>query len=362
VNGAVATLAGLVNVTGSNTFNNSLANLTGNYICANNTVTISSATANFGSSGLVSPSVLNLNGTLGGTNTVTILNLMNWTGGTMSGSGRTIIRPGAILNAPIPSGATLDSRTLDNGGTVLWSGTGGISMNTGAVITNRPGALFHFQSGGSFGSFAGGNRIDNAGTFRKSVSTGTATIGAGISFNNSGAVEIRSGILALNGTYSSASNALLNCALGGTTPGTNYGQLRVAGRATLNGALSVDLVNGFAPVLNDSFTVLAAGARTGAFANFFYPSNDVRMLLSMTGNSVMIRVVGATIAVSEGKVLLAWIVLPNETYIPQFNSDLDPANWQDLSGVVTTVGDTASILDSVTTTNRFYRVLVVPDG
>ena len=44
--------------------------------------------------------------------------------------------------------------------------------------------------------------------------------------------------LAANGGYTSTTNALLNCALGGTTAGAGYGRLQVAGAVTLNGALN----------------------------------------------------------------------------------------------------------------------------
>jgi hypothetical protein len=65
LSGGTATLAGLVNVTGSNIFANGTANLTGNYFCTNNTMIISGATVNFNGTGTVAPLVLNLNGTLG---------------------------------------------------------------------------------------------------------------------------------------------------------------------------------------------------------------------------------------------------------------------------------------------------------
>ena len=81
-------------------------------------------------------------------------------------------------------------------------------------------------------------------------------------------MDIRSGFLAANGGYVSSSNAVLNCALSGTTPGTNYGQLKVSGSVTLNGTLSVNLTNNYIPTTNDSFTVLSAGTRNGTFANF----------------------------------------------------------------------------------------------
>jgi hypothetical protein len=44
----------------------------------------------------------------------------------------------------------------------------------------------------------------------------------------------------------------------------------------------------------------------------------------------------------------------------EFNPDLAPSNWIALPGDVTAVSNTASKLDPLTLSNRFYRVRVVP--
>jgi hypothetical protein len=297
VSAGIVNLAGPVNIRGSHTFSGGAANFTGNTICTNNTISFSNGgTANFSGTGLVSPAVVNLsNGTLGGTSTVTVNTAMNWSQGSLNDAGRLIIAPGVTLTVsnPIGLGATLNTRTLENGGTILWTGTGDIAINSGAVITNRPGALFHAQNAASLVAFVGGGgRIDNAGTFRKSANSGTTTAGSFVSFNNSGTVDIRSGTLAANGGYASMAGALLNCALGGTTPGAGYGRLQVSGAVTLNGALSVDFNNGFSPTANDAFTVLTAGTRNGAFASFSYPSIVTDLVMSNTPSSVVVRALG----------------------------------------------------------------------
>jgi hypothetical protein len=306
------------------------------------------------------------NSTLGGTGVVTIAGAMNWTSGTMSGSGRTIIPVGATLNAAIPSVAILTSRTLDNGGTVIWTGAGTFSVTVGAVLTNRPGALFQAQNAAILGG--GVARFDNAGTFRKSISSGTTTFANGMNFNNSGTVDIRSGILAANGGYVSSSNALLNCALGGTTAGTNYGQLQVAGTITLNGALSVNLANGFWPALNDSFTVLTAGARNGAFNAFYYPSNQVAMLLSNTPNSAVVRMTALGTpplvflppVLAGSNILLTWKAASNATYRVEFNPDLKASKWNAVPGDVISLGNLATKLEPLTLSNCVYRVRLLP--
>jgi hypothetical protein len=308
--------------------------------------------------------------TLSGTGTVTVATAMNWTGGAMSGGGRTILSPGAMMNLGSALALSLNGRTFENAGTVVWTGTAGLVLTSG-IITNRPGALFQAQNAAqiSFNGSGATNRFDNAGTFRKSVSAGTTTVVSGVSFNNSGTVDIRSGILAANGSYGSSSNAVLNCALGGTTAGTGYGQLQVAGTVFLNGALSVDLVNGFTPALNDAFTVVTAGTRNGTFVNFFYPSNQLVMQVSNTANAVKV-LVGGVIGIPErvlvppqisgSNITLCWGALPNVTYRVEFNSSLDPATWSALPGDVAGADGIACKTDVVTSSNRFYRVRLLP--
>jgi hypothetical protein len=306
--------------------------------------------------------------TLGGTGAVTVASAMNWTAGSMGVGGRTIIPAGATLSIPNPSGVLLNTRTLENAGTVLWTGAGSIALNSSAVITNRAGALFHAQNAASFVANVGVGRIDNVGTFRKSISSGTITVGSGVSFNNFGTMDIRSGKLAANGGYVSSSNALLNCTLGGTVAGTNYGQLQISGTATLNGSLSVDLTNGFSPSLNDSFSVLTAGTRNGTFNNFFYPSNQLLMQLSNTVNSAIVRVSGLVIprptlltpVLSGSNVLVTWTSVSNATYRLEFNPDLALSNWNTVPGDIVGSSNTASKLDTLTPSNRFYRVRILP--
>ena len=65
-----------------------------------------------------------------------------------------------------------------------------------------------------------------------------------------------------------ASNPLevsLTVSLGGLTAGTQFGQLRVAGTATLTGTLNLALANSFRPVATDRFLVVSSGTRTGTF-------------------------------------------------------------------------------------------------
>src|SRR5262249_49628865 len=154
-----------------------------------------------------------------------------------------------------------------------------------------------------------------------------------------------------NGTYASSSNAVLNCALGGTNVGTGYGRLQVAGTVTLNGGLSGDLLPGFLPATNDTFTLLTARTRSGTFPSFSSPANPVTMLLSNALNAVVLRVTDVfpvlqpallTPQLVGSNALLTWTATSNVTYRLESNPDLNPSNWNTLPGDVTTLSNTAS--------------------
>jgi hypothetical protein len=370
VSGAVATLTGLVNLSGTHTFSGGTADLIGNYICTNNTLLINGGTANFSGTGPITPAIVNLTGgTLGGSNLVTVSGALNWSGGNMAGNGRTVIPSGVTLSIANSGLLFITGRTLENGGAALWTGTGSIALSS-AVITNRAGALFHTMSPGSFLFGGGPSRFDNAGTFRKSASTGATTVESNTSFTNYGTVDIRSGLLAANGGYFSSTNALLNCTLAGKTPGTGYGRLQVSGAVTLNGALSVNLTNGFVPSVGDAFAVVTAGTRNGTFASFLFPSNIVSMQLSNSPTSVVVSITDVSAAGFPPMLLppqllgsdlkLTWTAISNASYRVEFNPDPTTSIWSALTGDVTASSSIASKLDALTSSNRFYRVRVLP--
>jgi hypothetical protein len=310
VSAGTANLAGIVNVTGSNLFTGGTANLTGNYTCIGSTLlNIAGGTVNFDSSGTVAPQVLNLNGVLGGANTVTVGSVMNWTGGTMDGSGQTTIGPGATLNIAAFAGyggVGLTTRTLENSGTMVWGG-GNLNMNS-CIITNDVGATFQIQGAAAFNYQGGAPRIDNAGTFLPSP-TGTTAFYS-VAFDNYGAINFGvGGLFLLDGGYLGTSNSVVNYGIDGKTPGTNFAQIQAPGPITLNGTLSVNLTNHYVPTTNDSFTLVSVGTRNGAFGNFTYPSNNVSMVLSNTATSVIVRVTSVALqqsALSAPAGMISW--------------------------------------------------------
>ncbi len=84
--------------------------------------------------------------------------------------------------------------------------------------------------------------------------------------NNSGTLAIQ-GILGVGGNVILNNASLLQIELSGTTPGTQYDQMNVAGTASLDGTLNVASINSFLPSHNDQFEVLTFASRTRRFCH-----------------------------------------------------------------------------------------------
>jgi hypothetical protein len=232
------------------------------------------------------------------------------------GSGNTA---GTIDNE---NGATWDITTGDNPN-LLAVGTGSSFNNAGtfedsatnaAAIVNVPvtnegtinafsGTVFEFASG--YIQSAGTTIVD--GLFQ--VGTGTQLRITGGTVNGTGTIQGNvqntggtfspgdagptTGILTINGPYTQASGGFLSIRLGGTTQGTQYDLLNVNGNVSLNGTLNVNFVNGFTPLVGNSFQVLKYASRTGTFstmtgpaapfltAQYYPPTSDNSLVLSV---------------------------------------------------------------------------------
>lgn len=151
-------------------------------------------------------------GVLGGPGDLTVTDTLTWTDGTMQGSGRTLVN--GRLEISGPARKTLDTRRLENAGQAVWSDAGEILVSNGGIFTNQPSGVFDARSDNQLrqGNGARG-QFTNAGTFRKSAGGQATTVE--VTFDNSGVVDLQTGMLSL---------------LGG---GTDSGAFTVAAGATL---------------------------------------------------------------------------------------------------------------------------------
>jgi hypothetical protein len=270
---------------------------------------VSAGTINFDANVILSSVTLS-GGTLSGVGDVAVQGLLTWTGGTMSGQGQTDANGSLALSGNNNKG--LDGRTLNNAGAAIWSGTGNLSGSNGAVLNNLFGATFDVQGDATFGDTS--TVFNNAGVFFKSMGSGATTINAFV--YNTGSIEVDSGaltvgndfvnagcfspggnnhtaVLTINGNYIQTAQGVLSIDLGGTGGSPQYDQLRVTGTVLLDGTLQVQLINGFSPVLNDSFQVLTftAGSVVGDFATVSLPTLDGGLFLAPTYTSTALSLV-----------------------------------------------------------------------
>jgi hypothetical protein len=94
----------------------------------------------------------------------------------------------------------------------------------------------------------------------------TGTTGVNVDLDNSGTVEADSGMIQFNGSYTETSSASQVIGIGGTAPGSGYGQIQFSD-PIFAGSFNVVLQNGFRPSPGDSFSVLSYPSVTGDFTS-----------------------------------------------------------------------------------------------
>jgi RHS repeat-associated protein len=151
-------------------------------------------------------------GTLLGPGSLHITGSLEWHGGTMAGSGSTVLESGST--ATIGVGAdVLSERSLVNHGTVTMS-SGLFNLELGASITNAG----TFKANSEWGAelFRAGEHgtgsIVNSGTFEKTEGEGKGTVS--LSFENKGTVAADSGVLSFTAGASSSSSSEWHAAEG----------------------------------------------------------------------------------------------------------------------------------------------------
>ena len=145
-----------------------------------------------GASGVVELS----GGTLDGAGSLTVDGSFDWSGGKVQSTG--VLTVNSTLDFSGTSGKFMDGCTITNKGSIRVTGAGALYASNGATITNQVGATFEFQTDADISYTSGDTtHLNNAGTLRKSAGSGATYIGMEV--NNTGTVEVSSGILELKG-------------------------------------------------------------------------------------------------------------------------------------------------------------------
>jgi hypothetical protein len=90
----------------------------------------------------------------------------------------------------------------------------------------------------------------------------------------------------------------LNIGIGGTSPGTSFDQVNVAGRAVLGGTLNINNLPGFTPSLGQSFEIMTFASSTGTFqsVNGLSLGNGLAFDIEYNPTNVTLKVVSASTA------------------------------------------------------------------
>src|SRR6185295_14485948 len=124
-------------------------------------------------------------------------------------------------------------------------------VNNGAVQVSTGSPAVYFGAVSGPGSFPGGGTNIFEGDLSPGASPALITYGGNVVF----------------GTFNT-----LFMEIGGTTRGTQYDALDVAGKLTFDGALNVPLINAFQPQLGNSFNFFDWGSTAGAFTGVTLPA------------------------------------------------------------------------------------------
>ncbi|HVU35716.1 MAG TPA: PEP-CTERM sorting domain-containing protein [Opitutaceae bacterium] len=213
-------------------------------------------------------------GSIGGSGTTLTLGIVansNWGGGslTFSGGGGLAVGNGATLNIT-GTGVTHDfnSTALTNHGNIAWSG-GTLSTGNSGGITNN-GTFTDTASDAIQNAFGGTSGFANSGHYEKD-GFGTTTLG--VTFNNTGTVDVNQGTLTFSGGGSNAAGAPFNVANGAGLEFSN---------GTFNFASGDDIVD------NGGTYKVSGGNVTFAAGNPTLPT------LTLTGGSLAFTSGGAT--------------------------------------------------------------------
>jgi hypothetical protein len=214
-------------------------------------------------------------GGLTGAGALAVGNALTWSGGTMSGTGNTLLSASATGTF---DGATktLSGRRIENSGTINWT-AGGINSGGGSVVQNF--GTFNANAAAGFLHNLGGTAtvFNNPGVVNKSSGTGVTTLG--LTFNNSGTVSVSVGTLVLqssgtsvaSGSFLAAPGATLN--FSGTTHNLQAGASISGGGVFMFDAGTVNVNGG-------TYNVSGTTRVSGGTLNLNIPASSQSVALS----------------------------------------------------------------------------------
>ncbi|HEX3108095.1 MAG TPA: LamG-like jellyroll fold domain-containing protein, partial [Thermoanaerobaculia bacterium] len=260
------TVSGTYNITGATkcssttTIGTSITS-TGDIVVLGGTLTLNSASA------VSVPTLTMQGGTLAGTAPITITgSAMTWTGGVIGGTGLMTI-PNTTTTT-INGGVTIDTRTINNAGTMNFTSNSYSYFQNNAVLNNS-GIIDIQGDGGLYQSGTiGTTSVNNSGTIKKSAGASGSTFSVPITLQSGGQFLLQASIAYL-GNFTS-NGGTLNTASGTTaylyytTAATFDSASTISGSGTLQNGAGTNSIAGTIsiPILMSGGT-LAINSATG---------------------------------------------------------------------------------------------------
>jgi uncharacterized repeat protein (TIGR02543 family) len=231
-------------------------------------------------------------GDISGSGLLTVSNSFDWIGGYVYCP--VMIQSNAVMN--ISGSGTLGLvGALTNAGTVNWVGPVNLEIyNYPAYgyyggINNLAGAVFNAQNDQTiYCACYGDEYFINAGLFEKRP--GTATTSVGVSFTNTGTLDVAGGTVAMDGQFT-GSNGVLSLALNGINANGSVSFPNAYGLdLSAAGTLQAYLGDGFSPSPGDGFTLLTYPYASGSFSNLDLPQQEQWEIIPNSAAFVIVAV------------------------------------------------------------------------
>jgi outer membrane autotransporter protein len=237
-------------------------------------------------------------------------------------SGGTIIEAGTLQVGNGSSSGSLGSGAVSNNSALVFNRSDGILVTN---FISGVGSLTHGGTGTltltNNNTYSGGTWINNGGTLAVQDSH---ALGSGDLNLVNGTLNVNTMVINVGGNYTQASTGTLEIAVGGT--GT-FGQLNIAGTASLTGTLHIVTINSYVPMPNDTFVVLvASNGVSGTFSN------------SISSPSVLL---GVDVAYHANDVTLTW---EQESFVPFAHTQNQRAVARNLDAVAFATSSSAEAL------------------
>lgn len=216
---------------------------------------------------------------------------------TLTGAAAEILNTsGGNALANLAANATKGVLSLQSGQSLI------TSVDFGNAGKATVGAGSSLKVGGSYTQTAGTTTVDGMLTAPAGLSLtkgsllGKGTIAAAVTSSGTltvGDSTVKPGLLTLSGAYTQDATGVLNVAIGGSTVGSQYSQLAVSNGVSLNGTLTIKLINSFIPTIGETFTIAKGSAVSGQFVkvNGATINSGEHFEVNYTGTAVTLTVV-----------------------------------------------------------------------